>query len=99
MATDFVTLATSGNISLATVKIVFRRKWEYHVFNTFLQTLILVVSGYITFFFDIDDFSNRVMIVLTAVLVVATIISSVQAVRQKAYIDKCQCYTLLLPST
>lgn len=68
------------NTSQAVVKIVFRRKFEYHVFSTFIQTGILVLSGYITFFFDIDDFTNRVMVVLTAMLVVATIVSSVQAV-------------------
>ncbi len=80
-ATDFVTSATKGNVSQAIVKIVFRRRMEYHVLSTFIQTAILVITGYITFFFDIDDFTNRVMVVLTALLVVATIISSVQAVR------------------
>ncbi len=53
---------------------------EYHVFSTFLQTGILVLTGYITFHFAIDDFSNRIMVCLTATLVVATIVSSVQEV-------------------
>ena len=47
---------------------------------TFLQTILLVVCGWISFYFDIDDFTNRVMVVLTAMLVVATIVSTVQAV-------------------
>ena len=45
-----------------------------------LQTILLVVCGWISFYFDIDDFTNRVMVVLTAMLVVATIVSTVQAV-------------------
>ena len=38
------------------------------------------MCGWISFYFDIDDFTNRVMVVLTAMLVVATIVSTVQAV-------------------
>jgi hypothetical protein len=58
---------------------------EYHVSSTFVQTWILVFTGYISFFFDIHDFSNRIMVVLTAMLVVATIVSSVQAVSRLGY--------------
>ena len=39
-----------------------------------------MVCGWISYYFDIDDFTNRVMVVLTAMLVVATIVSTVQAV-------------------
>ena len=71
---------SKNNISQAVVKIVFRRRMEYHVQSTFFQTILLVVCGWISFYFDIDDFTNRVMVVLTAMLVVATIVSTVQAV-------------------
>ncbi len=69
-----------SNISVATVKIVFRRRMEFHVFSTFTQTGILVLAGYVTFHFDVEDFTNRVMVVLTSLLAAATIISSVQNV-------------------
>ncbi len=74
-------VVSSGNISQAIVKIVFRRRMEYHVLSTFIQTGILVLTGYISFHFDLDDFTNRIMVCLTSMLVVATIVSSVQEVR------------------
>ncbi len=54
---------------------------EYHVFSTILQTGILVLTGYITFYFSIDDFTNRIMVTLTSTLVLATVVSSVRDVR------------------
>ena len=53
---------------------------EFHVTNTFLQTLLLVVVGYMSFFFDIDNFTDRIMVSLTTMLVIATIVTANQAV-------------------
>lgn len=72
-----------NNISQAVVKIVFRRRMEYHVTNTFLQTIILVGIGFMSYYFDLDNFSDRVMVALTTMLVVATIMSSTQSVRKR----------------
>ena len=69
-----------NNFSRANVKFVFRRRMEYHVTNTFLQTLILVLVGYITFYFDVENFTDRVMVCLTTMLVIATITSTIQQV-------------------
>lgn len=68
------------NISQAIVKFVFRRRMEFHVTNTFLQTLLLTFVGYFTYYFDVDNFSDRIMVVLTTMLVVATITTSIQDV-------------------
>ena len=62
------------------MQIVFRRRMEFHVTNTFLQTLLLVVVGYMSFFFDIDNFTDRIMVSLTTMLVIATIVTANQAV-------------------
>ena len=67
-----------SNISRAVVKVVFRRRMEYHVTNIFLQTLILVSVGYLSFFFRVDNFTDRIMVTLTVMLVVATIMSTIQ---------------------
>ena len=72
-------ISSRDNISVAEVKIVFRRRMEYHVTNTFLQTLILVGVGFMSLFFDVDNFSDRVMVVLTTMLVIATVQSTIQA--------------------
>ncbi len=69
------------NVSRAAITFVFRRRMEYHVFSTILQTGILVLTGYITFYFSIDDFTNRIMVTLTSTLVLATVVSSVRDVR------------------
>lgn len=69
-----------NNFSRAVVKVVFRRNMEYHVTNIFLQTLILVSVGYLSFFFRVDNFTDRIMVTLTVMLVVATIMSTIQQV-------------------
>ena len=69
-----------NNISQGIVKFVFRRNMEFHVTNTFLQTFLLTCVGYFSYYFDVDNFSDRIMVVLTTMLVVATINSSIQNV-------------------
>ncbi len=69
-----------GNISNAIVDILFKRRMEYHITNTFLQTLLLVLVGFMTFFFDVDNFTDKIMVNLTTMLVIATLMSSIQSV-------------------
>ena len=45
-----------------------------------LQTMVLVLIGYLSFYFDLEYFTDRAMVVLTTMLVIATITSSIQAV-------------------
>ena len=49
-------------------------------FMKIFQTAMLVFVGYLTLFFDIEDFTDRIMVTLTTMLVVATITSSIQQV-------------------
>ena len=70
-----------NNVSRGTVKIVFRRRMEFHVTNTFLQNFVLIGVGFMSLFFDVDNFSDRIMVTLTTMLVVATITSSIQTVK------------------
>ena len=42
--------------------------------------MVLVLIGYLSFYFDIENFTDRAMVVLTTMLVIATITSSIQAV-------------------
>ena len=46
-----------------------------------LQTIVLVLVGYLTLYFDLENFNNRAMVVLTTMLVIATKTSSIQAVK------------------
>jgi hypothetical protein len=53
---------------------------ESHVVNSFVQTLIVLVVALVTFFFDLDDFSDRIMVNAVLLLAMATITSSIQEV-------------------
>ncbi len=69
------------NVSICRAKIVFRRRMEYHLISTFLQTFILIGVGCLTLLFAEDNFTDRVMVSVTTLLVVVTLMSSIQAVR------------------
>lgn len=69
-----------GNISFAQIDIVFKRRFEHHVTDTFLQTLLLIVICFMTFFFDLTNFTDKIMVVLTTMLVIATLQSASQQV-------------------
>ncbi len=73
-------MSSKENISYAEVKIVFRRRMEFHVTNTFLQTLILLMVGYMSYYFKEDNFTDRIMVTLTTMLVIVVIASSIQNV-------------------
>lgn len=82
-------LKSVNGISRAVVKIVFRRRMEFHVTNTFLQTFILIGVGYMSLFFSIDNFTDRIMVTLTTMLVVATITASIQSVKSSQMSRNC----------
>ena len=72
--------ASPSNHSMAVVKVVFRRQSGYHIITTFAQTPVVVLVAFITFFFNIRDFSDRIMVNLILLLILSTLSSSVQAV-------------------
>ena len=51
--------------------------------NSFVQTFIVLLVALVTFFFDLDDFSDRIMVNSVLLLAMATITSSIQEVRKK----------------
>ena len=57
------------------VKLVFS-----HFLIIFFQTSILVLMGYLSYFFDVENFAPRIKVVLTTMLVIATITTSIKAV-------------------
>merc|ERR1719208_269210 len=56
---------------------VFKRKWSYHFWTIFLQSVFLLSVAYMTFYFKMSNFQDRVMIAITTMMVVATIQSSI----------------------
>ena len=65
--------ASPSNHSMAVVKVVFRRQSGYHIITTFAQTTVVVLVAFITFFFNIRDFSDRIMVNLILLLILSTL--------------------------
>lgn len=46
------------------VKIVFRRKWFYHLITIFIQSILLLCVAYMTFYFRINNFQVQYKIIM-----------------------------------
>merc|ERR1711902_395084 len=55
----------------------FKRRWVYHLITVFFQSILLLGVAYMTFYFKMSNFQDRVMIAITTMMVVATIQSSI----------------------
>ena len=78
---EHLQISSENNISKAELKFVFRRRMEFHVANTFLQTFLLTAVGSMSFYFDINNFGPKMQVTVTTMLVVATISNSIRNVR------------------
>lgn len=49
----------------------------FYVSSTYIPTFLMVVISYSTLFFELDDFNDRIMVSLTALLVLATLFTQI----------------------
>lgn len=49
----------------------------FHVSSTYIPTFLMVLISYSTFYFEMDDFNDRIMVSLTALLVLATLFTQI----------------------
>ena len=75
--------SSPSNHSMAVVKVVFRRQPGHHIITIFAQSMVIVLVAFVTFFFNIRDFSDRIMVNIILLLVLSTLSSSIQAVSPK----------------
>ena len=61
------------------VKIILCRKLSYHIVNTYLPTLCLIMIAGFTLFIDFSHFEVSIMIALTSMLVTYTLYQSISA--------------------
>lgn len=66
--------AKYGKVKVMTV---FKRKWAYHFWTIFVQSILLIGVAYLTFYFKLPSFQDRIMIAITTMMVVATLQSSI----------------------
>ena len=77
-----VTNVTMGfgrdNVTRSEIRIVIRlaRQYTYHLTQSFFQSFLMGLLAYLTFWIDISDFTDRFMGSLTALLVLAQLMSS-----------------------
>merc|ERR1712115_557511 len=49
---------------------VFKRKWAYHFWTVFVQSILLIGVAYLTFYFKLSSFQDRIMIAITIIIMV-----------------------------
>ena len=55
-----LTISDNTN-NIIKVKIVFRRKWFYHLITIFIQSVLLLCVAYMTFYFRINNFQVYIL--------------------------------------
>lgn len=65
------------NKSAQYMEIVLTNQYGYFITGAYVPTMLLVVISYLTFFFDLHDFTDRIMVSLTSLLVLASLFSQV----------------------
>ena len=70
---------TTSSKNTAEVMITLCRKLSYHIFNTYIPTLVLIMIAGFTLFIDFSHFEVSIMIALTSMLVTYTLYQSISA--------------------
>ncbi|KAK7084794.1 hypothetical protein SK128_007056 [Halocaridina rubra] len=68
-----------GNYSGQAVRLTFQNMSNFYVTSVYIPTFVIVIIGYLVFFFPTSNFNERVMVGLTGLLVEATFFSQVSA--------------------
>ena len=59
------------------VSLILTRLWFYHAISVFLQSILLLIVAYMTFYYRVDNFQDRVMVSITCMLVIANVQTSI----------------------
>ncbi|XP_068244903.1 pH-sensitive chloride channel 2-like [Palaemon carinicauda] len=70
---DFRDVSTGSRYSRLLVALHFRRRYGFYLINTFLPTSLMIVIAYLTFYFKVEDFNDRIMVSLTSLLVLSSL--------------------------
>ncbi|XP_064091613.1 uncharacterized protein LOC135205179 [Macrobrachium nipponense] len=67
--------AQNSSFSGLQVQLIFIRQSGYHLVATYLPTSIMIVIAYLSFFFGVEDFNDRIMVSLTSLLVLSSLLT------------------------
>ncbi|RXG59834.1 Gamma-aminobutyric acid receptor subunit beta-3, partial [Armadillidium vulgare] len=80
-------LAKETNI--VTITMEYRNLVSYFIASTFAPTFLMVIVGYLTFYFPLNQFNERIMVSLTALLVQSSFFSEVtDSIPKTVYLKK-----------
>ncbi|XP_037775243.1 uncharacterized protein LOC119572296 [Penaeus monodon] len=67
----------NGNVTTISFKVLLQRRYGSYIFTTFGPCLVLTLIGYLTLFFGVDNFSDRIMVTLSCLIVVAALFAQI----------------------
>lgn len=68
---------TESKFASMKVSLILTRLWFYHAISVFLQSILLLIVAYMTFYYRVDNFQDRVMVSITCMLVIANVQTSI----------------------
>ncbi|XP_047737304.1 gamma-aminobutyric acid receptor subunit beta-like, partial [Hyalella azteca] len=74
---ELVTDNTKEKVQVIKVTVVLKNRYVFFLLNIYLPSLILLFIGYLSLFFPLRDFNERIMVTLTALLVETTFFTQV----------------------
>ena len=98
MLQDLEIKSSVSNHSMAVVRVVFRRQTGFHGITTFAQTMVIILVAFISFFFNIRNFSDRIMVNIILLLVLSTLSSSAQSVKSNTFFNDLKYLKVILIS-
>ena len=63
--------------SIMKVYVQFKRRYGYYLLTLYIPTCLLTIIAYCTLFFNPDDFNSRIVVALTALLVLSSLFTQV----------------------
>ena len=70
------------------VSLLLSRRWFYHAVSVFLQSVLLLVVAYTTFYYRVDNFQDRMMVTITCMSVQRGTICVIQLIHLQACCGK-----------
>lgn len=77
------------NKSILSVMLKFRRQYSGYLITTIIPILLLTIIAFLTFFFEKEDFTNRVMVTLSSLIVLASLFSQSSSALPDTSYTKC----------
>ena len=59
------------------VKVRFTRRYGFYLLTLYIPTVLLITTAYFTLYYDTKDFNSRIVVALTALLVLSSLYTQV----------------------